>query len=255
MKILPFAKVSLLLTCLTAFTFAGSIDDLLQKAANARKAFRDLEAVSYYKQILLIDSNNLQALWNTSFVYQRAGWLEQNREVKKQLYTHALEYANKTFARHPATYEANIVMAGGIARMSEFLSAKERVQAAWDIKKYAEVALQLKPANHEVWYLLGWWNFEISKATWLERSLASLFFGGLPGGTSFQKGIQCMEKANELNPGSIVYMYDLATFYERTGNSSAATHWVKEALAIPPVAPEDFLYKGKCERLLSRLNS
>ncbi len=250
-----FIKALFLFFCFITLAFAGNIDDLLQKADHARKAYKDMDAIGYYQQILQMDSNNLQALWNTSFVYQRLGWLEQDKEVKRRLYENALLYANKVYKKYPGTYEANIVMAGGTARMSEFLSAKERVHAAWDIKKHGDAAFSIHPDNPEVWYLLGWLNFELSKATWVERSVASLLFGGLPGGMSFEKGILYLRKANELKPDCIVYLYDLATFYERTEDTATAIGLVKKALSITAVAPEDFLYQKKCENLLTRLDS
>jgi tetratricopeptide (TPR) repeat protein len=197
----------------------------------------------------------LQALWSTSFIYQRIGWLEENLEKKKQMYLNAITYADKTYRKYPGTYEANIVKAGSMARMSEFLSAKERVHAAWDIKKYGEAALQLNPDNPEVWYLLGWLNFELSRANWMERSLAGLLFGGLPGDMTMEKGIRYMEKANELKPDCIVYLYDLATFYERSEDTDTAIRLTKKALALQPVAPEDFIYHKKLQNLLYRLNS
>lgn len=255
MKPRPFAKIILFFFSFVAIAFAGTIDDLLQKAENARRSFKDFDAINYYRQILQIDSNNFQALWNTSFVYQRAGWLEQNKETKRQLYENAINFAKKLYAKYPGTYEANIVMAGGIARMSEFLSAKERVHAAWDIKKYGDAALKINSNDHQVWYLLGWLNFELSKASWIEQSVASLLFGGLPEGMSLENGIQYLKKANELRPDCIVYLYDLATFYERKEDTTAAIQLTKKALAISPVAPEDFLYREKCRNLLTRLNS
>lgn len=252
---MPLATILFLFVTFALAAFAGTIDDLFQKAYNARRAYRDMEAINYYKQILQIDSNNFQALWNTSYVYQRAGWLEQDMEKKKKLYDSALDYASRTYRKYPATYEASIVMAGSWARMSEFLSARERVQAAWHIKKYGEAAFRLNPNNPEVWYLLGWLNFELSKASWLERSLANLLFGGLPREMTIEKGIHYLKKANELKPDYIVYLYDLATFYEYKEDKAAAISLVKKALAVTAVAPEDFLYRKKCQNLLTRLIS
>jgi len=255
MKLFSFTHTTTVFLGFIFTAFTGTIEDLLQKAENARNEFKDKDAIGCYQQVLLIDSNNFHALWQTSFLYQRMGWLEENPDVKKQFYARAIYYAKKLFAKFPETYEANIVMAGGLARQSEFLPAKEKVHAAWDIKKYGEKAMSLNPNDHQVWYLLGWLNFELSKANWVERSLASLLFGGLPVEVSVDKGIRYLEKANELKPDCIVYLYDLATFYEYKADTAAAIRLTKKALAIPPAAPEDFIYRKKLENLLFRLDS
>lgn len=238
-----------------AFGIKGNIEDLFAKANEARKAYKDMEAVAYYKQILQLDSNNFEALWNVSFLYQKAGWLETLEAKKKQLLAEAMEFARKTYAKYPNTYHANIVMAGAIARMTEFRTAKERVTAAWDIKKFGDAAFGFNSKDHQVWYLLGWWNFELSKPTWFERSMAGMLFGGLPGGATVDKGIEYMKKACELMPGNIVYLYDLATFYEHKGDFTAAKSLVEKALIIQPLAPEDFIYIEKLKGLLSRLKT
>jgi tetratricopeptide (TPR) repeat protein len=254
MKSFPYLKILLAFVCISFFSFTGNVDDLLLKGENARQAFKDMDAIGYYKQILELDSNNFQALWKTSFVYQRIGWLEKNSERKKQFFADAIRYANKLYAKYPGTYEANIVLAGSLARMSEFLSAKEKVHTARDIQRYGEMAMGLNPQDHQVWYLLGWLNFELAKANWMERSLAGVLFGGLPKDMTIEKGIRYLEKAIELHPDYIVYIYDLATFYEQT-NTATAIQLTRKALAINPVAPEDFIYLEKCRNLLTRLNS
>lgn len=255
MRTIPYFKILILFSCCFLLSFKGTVDDLLQKAEDARKAFKDMEAISYYKEILRLDSNNFHALWKTSFAYQRLGWLEVNLETKKQLLENAIFYAEELYAKYPGTYEANLVMAGSLARMSEFLSSKEKVHKAHDILRYGEMALSMNPGDHQVWYLLGWLNFELSKASWMERSLANMLFGGLPEGMSMEKGIEYMEKANQLKPDCIVYLYDLATFYERKEDTTTAIRLTKKALALHPVAPEDFIYHKKLENLLARLDS
>jgi len=247
-------KILLPLICSINVSFKGTVDDLLLKAENARKNFDDMDAINCYKQVLQLDSNNFQALWKISFVYQRTGWLESNIETKNKLFDNSLLYAKKLLEKYPATYEANIIMAGCLAWKSEFFTAREKVHAVRDIQKYGEAAFKLNPNDHQVWYLLGWLNFELSKATWVERSLANVLFGGLPKNMSLEKGIQYMEKAVELKPNYIVYIYDLATFYERA-NTATAIQLIKKALGINPVAPEDFIYLERCRNLLSRLDT
>ena len=59
----------------------------------------------------------------------------------------------------------------------------------------------------------------------------------------------------DLKPDCIVYMYDLATFYEHKEDTATAVRLTKKALALHPVAPEDFLYHEKLTNLLTRLES
>ncbi len=245
-------KIIFLFFSLSMLANDATVNELLKKAEVARKSFKDFEAIQYYKQVLNLDSNNFQALWNISFVYQRSGWLEQDKGKKQSLIEKAISYSQKLIEKFPDTYEANVVYAGALARMTEFLPSKEKVNTARSIKEFGETAMRINPNDHQVWYLLGWLNFSMGKASWLERSLAGLLFGGLPKGMTIETGIEYLEKANELNRDCIVYLYDLATFYERT-NTATAIQVTKKALSILPKAPEDFIYLEKCKNLHSRL--
>ena len=248
-----FSSILLLSALAWSCTFANTLDDLLAKAENAGRAYRDMEAINLYKQVLEIDSNNYKALWNISFHYQRAGALEENDEKKKDLLTNSISYAKKTFQKYPNLYHANLLMAGSIARMSEFMTTRDRVHAAWDIQKYADKAMSLNKNDPQVWYLLAWLNFELSKPTWLERSLAKMLFGGLPPG-SYEKAVQYLEKAIQLNSPSKMYLYDLATFYNHAGETEKAIELCRQSLNLNSSSPEDKLYHTKCSNLLARLS-
>ncbi len=232
---------------------ANNIEFLLSKADEARKAYHDEEAIDAYKEILKIDPSHLESLWRTSYAYQRLGWLEENAETKKQLFDKALNYAKTALEKYPNDFFANMVMAGSIARSSEFYSPKERVHAVWDIKKYADVALSFKRDNADLYYLIGWWNFELSKASWVERSLARILFGGLPTGATLENAVKYLNKAIALKPGYMVYLYDLATFYEKSDDRINAKNTITPALKIIPASPEDFIYIEKCRNLYSRV--
>ena len=231
------------------------IADLLQKAAKARDAFDDNGALSWYRAVLAKDSTNLEANFNMGIITQRKGWLleDVNNDDAKKYYTEARAMAQKLYNMYPNSFEANLSMAGTIGRLTKFGSAKERVQSAWDIKKYADAAYKLRPNDPQLKHLLAWWNFELSKPSWFERSMAQMLFGGLPKGANVNTAISLMLELIKFNPNYVVYGYDLARFYEYAGDKVKAIESLKRVLTLPPHAPEETTYLQSAKRLLNKL--
>jgi tetratricopeptide (TPR) repeat protein len=237
-------------------TFANdAVSDLLQQAENAQKNYFETKAIELYKKVLAIDSVNFKALFNIAFLYSRQGWLEEgiNEEKTKKNYELCMKYAQQGYRHYPNTFEANLMMAGATARYARFMDAKGRVHAAWDIKKYADIAYKLNPNQAEINHLLAWWNYELTKPTWLERKLSGLFFGGLPKGATMDNAFAFLNKALKTNPNYMIYYYDLAVFFNHVGNKIKAIENLKKAVTIKPKAPEEFQYLELSKKKLAAL--
>jgi tetratricopeptide (TPR) repeat protein len=248
-----------LLIALLFFThnlFASdAVKELLDKAMVAQKKYQETTAIDLYKKVLKIDSINFTALYNIAYLYQRQGWLEEgvNNEKSKQLYTEFKKYALTAYRQYPETFEGNVLMAGAAARMARYLPAKERVHAAWDIKKYADIAYKLNPNHADVLHMLAWWNYELQKPTWLEKKLSDLLFGGLPKGASIENAFLYLQKAIKVNPNYLVYFYDMAVFYLHVGNTVKAKEYLNKAISMKPDSPEEVQYLDLSKKKLASI--
>ena len=227
----------------------------LGEAAKARDAYDDVHAISYYKLALGIDSTNLEALFNLGMIIQRKGWIAEDHSKEEAVvyYKEAKIYADKAYRLYPKTFEANLSMAGTIGRLTKFGTTKERVQGAWDIKRYADAAYKINPTSPLLIHLLAWWNFELSKPTWFERQMAEMLFGGLPKGANSKLAVDYMLRLIQLNPNYIVYGYDLAKFYDYLGQKANAIASLKRVVTLTPHAPEEFNYLKAAQKYLSKL--
>lgn len=248
-----------LISCCLLFVFSAygndTIKTLLDKAMAAQKKYQETTAIDLYKQVLKIDSINFVALYNISYLYQRQGWLEEgvNNEKSKQLYTEFSKYAHTAYRHYPNTFEGNVLMAGASARMARFLPAKERVQAAWDIKKFTDIAYKLNPNHADVLHMMAWWNYELTKPTWLERKLSDLLFGGLPKDASMENAFKFLEKAMKVNPDYLVYFYDMAVFFLHVGDKVKAKEFLNAAIKMKPDSPEEVQYLDLSKKKLAAI--
>lgn len=233
-----------------------TIETLLKLGAEAQYKYQEITAIEYYKKILDSDSIHFKALYNISYLYQRQGWLIEdfNESKAKEYYTIFQKYADRIYRHYPNTFEGNIVKAGASARMAQYLDAKERVQAAWDIKKYADAAYKINPDNHDVLHMLAWWNYELTRPTWLERKLSLMFFGGLPTGASIEKAINFLQRAMKAQPNYLVHFYDMAIFLIGAGQKEKAIEYLNKALKMQPHSPEEVQYLALAKKKLSKIN-
>jgi len=231
------------------------IAELLEQAKTLRDNYEDTKALVVFEKILQLDPIHMAALYNAGYLYSRLGWIAEDvdKEKAKEYYTKSKHFADRTYKQYPNSFEANMLMAGSIARLAQYGTTKERVTSAWDIKRYADVAAKIKPEDPILKHMLAWWNYELSKPTWFERSMAEMLFGGIPKGADINKAIVLMKELINNRPNYIVYRYDLALMYEYQGDKPAALAWLQSALKLSPTTPEEYNYVVAGKKLLSRL--
>jgi tetratricopeptide (TPR) repeat protein len=238
-----------------AFADESTADVLktLRSAAELKSRYADRLALDLYEEVLAVQSDQQEALWNAAYLHIRLGWVHPDASRRRWHYQQAYGYAAQIFQRHPDTYEAHLVMGAAKAKLAEFLGNREKVRTARELEEHARFLLKQRSDNPDVWYLLGWWHFELARVSVADRFFASLLFGGLPTGASTDQAIECLQKAIALKPDYCAYQHDLGVFYERTGNPSKACELYRTALSISPQAPEDVIFIEKARKRLAKL--
>lgn len=251
---------ALLLSIMLSFQFVSAqtkdaIPQLLEDAKKLRDTYQDAKAITAFEKVLQLDSVHMEALYNAGYLYSRLGWIAEDTDQDKAkfYYTKSKYYADRTYRHYPNSFEANLLMAGAIARLAQYGTTKERVITAWDIKKYADVAAKLRPEDPILKHMLAWWNYELSKPSWIERSMADMLFGGIPKGADIQKAISLMKELITYRPDYIVYRYDLALMYEYLGDEKSALQYLQSALSLTPKTPEEYNYVVAGKKFLARL--
>lgn len=232
---------------------SGAERQKLKMAAAFRLNYADRNALTIYEDLLAASPDHREALWNAAYLHVRLGWIDNDAASRRRHYEKAHGYATRIIRHDPDSYEAQLVMGAAKAKLAEFLGSGEKVKAARELEAHARFLLSRRTDNPDVWYLYAWWHFEISRVSLTDRFLAALLFGGLPTDASSEQAIECLKKAIALKPDYSAYRHDLGVFYERTGNPSLAREMYREAIRIPPKAPEDWVFIEKARAKLARL--
>jgi tetratricopeptide (TPR) repeat protein len=253
---------SLILACLLIYAAvphpveaSGEVSQKLKLAEEFQLRYLDQQAVNLFEEVLMIHPDNRQALWKAAYLHVRLGWIEKNVTTRRLHYQKAYAHAERVFRQHPDSYEANLVLGAAKAKLAEFQTTGEKIRTARELEDHARFLLNQRTDHPDVWYLLGWWHFKLAQVSAAERFLASLFYGGLPGGASIEQAFACLQKAVALRPDYVAYRHDLGLFYERTGNPSKACEIYRAAIHRTPRAPEDFVFIEKARMRLAKIES
>ncbi|NXM68850.1 RMD3 protein, partial [Serilophus lunatus] len=136
-------------------------------------------------------------------------------------------------------------------QLSEHESISKRIQAGCVFKEHIEKAMELKPEDPQLYYLLGRWCYQVSHLGWLEKTTVSALFEAPPTAT-VQDALQNFLRVEELSPGySKAGRVYIAKCYRDLGNTSAAVLWMNLACELPGNTKEDAESEKELEEMRS----
>lgn len=231
---------------------AQDINTLLQEGDKLEKSLNEKGALEKFQQVIKLQPTNMQALVKCSELCSRVGYRETTQKNRFNYYHAAETYASIALKLEPNNSVANCMMAIALGRVSLEKSGKEKVKAAKQIKKYAELAIQYDPANAKAWHVLGRWHYEVSNLGFVEKAAIKVLFGGIPK-SSFKDAVTAFEKANQLSPGFVLNYLELARAYRKNSQKEKAIAALNAMLTLPNTTEDDEGAKITAKLLLKEL--
>lgn len=238
---------------LQLFSQSNSQFDLGLKYKNQSKF---PEAFAIFQQLLKKDSNNIDYLTNTSFLYSKIGWRQKNESLKQTYYRTAEYLALKAISVNDKNADAHYTYAFALGRINEFASNKIKIANAKLIKTECDKTIALNPKIPGIYHILGRWHKIIAGFNIVEKMMINAFYGGVPQGGTYEDAIANFTKAIQLEPSYILHQFELAdTYYERDNDKDRiyAKVWLTKALQCPILNVDDEETKAKCLALLKKL--
>ena len=189
----------ILLLVLPFENFAQDANAILKEAQQYELDLKENEAFLKYAEVVHIQPANLVALCKCSELCVYIGGRQHEKYKKADYFKAAKTYATAALKLNPNSSDANLVMAMAIGRLTLIASGKEKIVAVNDIKFYAEKAIKSDPTNFKAYHVLGKWNYEISNLSFVEKTLAKLFYGDVPK-ASLHESIIYYERSRSINP-------------------------------------------------------
>ncbi|MCP9752045.1 M48 family metallopeptidase [Ferruginibacter sp. HRS2-29] len=234
-------------------SFSGAVAQdaaaLLKEADRLELVPNETAAFNKFKEVLVVQPGNMQALTKCSELCSRIGSREKIAANRDIYFAAALSYANKALLIDAKNDRANVCRAMALGKSSLTKSGKEKIKSAKEIKRHLDVALATNPSNYLAWHILGRWNYELSNVSGVEKAAAKVFFGGIPQG-SLKDAIMYFEKARTLSPHFILNNIELAKAYHKNDEDTKAIALLKAVQGFPNVTEDDAKHKADALKMI-----
>ena len=141
-------------------SFCQDANQLIQEGYRMEANLRDADALVKYKEALRSSPSNITALCRSSELCSRIANRLKEKKTRDVYYSAAKTYAETALSLNPKSADANFVMSVVMGRVALTKSGREKISAAKEIKKYADLAIGYDPTNYKAWHVLGKWYYE-----------------------------------------------------------------------------------------------
>ncbi|XP_054832706.1 regulator of microtubule dynamics protein 2 [Eublepharis macularius] len=192
-------------------------------------------------------------LWRLARAYGDMFELTTNVEEKKNYASEGKLRGENAVSLDSSSAESHQWFAVMCGYLSQFESIQNKIKNGYLFKEHLDKAIELKPRDPFLYYLLGRWCYEVAQLSWIEKKVATALFGTPPTST-IHEALQNFLKAEEIHPGYSKYNYVyLAKCYKELGQSTNALKCCDSALSILSVTKEDKEAEKDLEALLLSL--
>jgi tetratricopeptide (TPR) repeat protein len=213
-------------------------------------------ALEKFELAIRQNPKNIQALTHASRMLSNIGGRLPKTELQQKLgyYERAKTYAEKSIELNASNPESRLAYVISLGLQSEIATnPHEKVRYAQDIHNEAIRILELDSTFAEAYFILGKWQFELSRLNWVELMACRIFFGGFPEGISMEKALHYFNRANSYKPNTILFLFGLASANHALGDNDKAIQTLQRALTLPLSEPDDALRKERCQALLKQM--
>jgi len=230
--------------------------DLPSAIATGDEAFFRIDypsAIARYEAALADHQGEADLLWRLARAYVCMGEVAREGEREK-LFGLAERYARACIASDPQKAEGHTWLAGTLGYLALNESIGRQIPLSQELYKEAVRAIELNPADDAAYSILGSFYRALGNVGWLQRSLASLFLGPVPGG-GHAEAEAALKKAIAIDPAVMRHHYELGVLYLDMGREEEATRSLDLAVQLPVRTAIDRPRLEKIRALLSSLKA
>jgi tetratricopeptide (TPR) repeat protein len=231
-----------------------SADSLFGDGLRLENSFHTTEALARYARAIQLNPQHVEALTHTSRMLSNRAGHNPDREQKIKDLLEAEVLSRKAISLRDKSTDAHFSLIVTLGLQAESAgSPREKIRNAKSIREEAETILRLDSTYALAWFVLGKWHHELSRLNWYERLACEWFFGGLPEGISMDKAVYYFNRALQLEPESILFLYGQAISLHYLQQDEQARVILKKAMQLPLKDPDDSIRKEKCAALLKEI--
>jgi tetratricopeptide (TPR) repeat protein len=246
-------KSILLSLILLSLSFGqDKISGLINMGDSLYSKFDNKGALEKYLAALQIDSLNYEANWKAARAFVDVGETLEG-DSRAMNYTSGEIHARRATRIDSTGSKGHLFLSIALGRVALDASAKKRIQLSKEIKKEVDLAIKYDPNDDIAYHVLGRWNRKLSNLSWIEKTFANMFLGGVPEEASNENAIKSFKRAIEINPEHINHHLELGITYQMLGWNQLARTEFQKCLDLPKSDSDDDRYKAEAQERINDL--
>ena len=153
-------------------------------------------------------------------------------DTRDRLLSLAEGYARRCISADSMRGEGHTWLAGALGYLALDAATERKLAISRELQHEAERAVELNPGDDVAWSILGSFYRALGNVGWLERALASLFVGSVPGG-GYSEAESALRKAVAIAPDIMRHHYELGILYMDMGRKDEARRSLEKGAALP----------------------
>ena len=202
--------------------------------ADADAAFFRIDypaALASYERALEIEPASPEALWKLARLYVCMAEVA-TEPAQAACLVRAEEFARRCIHTDSTVADGYTWCAAALGYRALNAPAAEKFDLSWEMMAATDKALTLNPHDDGALSIRGSLYRALAGVGWLQRGLASLLFGEVPGG-GFAEGEAALRQAMVLAPDVMRHPYELAGLYRDAGRMEEARRLLEHASSLP----------------------
>ena len=172
--------------------------------------------------------------------------------ARKEAAAKSLAYSRKAVAANPKLSDSHLALAISLGKSTEFMDAREKIEASREMKTAADTALRLDRKSDYAHHLLGRWHQEMAGIGGGTRALAKVVYGGVPKG-SYDEALAYFDTARKLKPRRLIHQIEYGRTLAMMGRAADAKTELQKGLNMPNREADDAESKARGRKTLNSL--
>jgi tetratricopeptide (TPR) repeat protein len=239
----------------TAFLYPADYRDFINEGDLLYNNFDNFNALKEYEKAYKLAPDNYDVLFRLVRTYNDAG--EELKELRRRdeaesYINKAMTYAEIFHQKYPDSAAAYTYLAMSYGNVAMYKGGKDKVSYAKKIEQAAKKAISISQTDHMPYIILGIYYRELASLSWLERTFANAFFGGVPEG-SLEDSEKMFKNALAINQGIVVAVYQLSKTYREMNRKKDEEALLTKVLTMQELNFRDKFAKEKSKRRLEQI--
>ncbi|CAL7944296.1 unnamed protein product [Xylocopa violacea] len=196
----------------------------------------DIKTYDKLQTLVKSHQDNIEVVWRFARASYDHAERQTDKNIRRMIILEGIERCERVIEnQNPNLFKWYAILLG---LNGDYLSTADKIKNGVVFKDYVVMALEMRPDDFELHYLLGRFKYEIANLSWIEKKVAATLFAEIPS-ASHEEAINCFEtaiKSGSKNPYAQLY---ISKCHIALKDYSRAVDSLKQILDKPILTADD----------------